>query len=56
VSGEDYITRSFKLCTPHQILFGCSNQKELDGRGKWHEWGTREVHTVFRWGDLMKTD
>jgi hypothetical protein len=21
-SGEDYITRSFMICTPHQILFG----------------------------------
>jgi hypothetical protein len=21
-SGEDYITRSFMLCTPHQISFG----------------------------------
>jgi hypothetical protein len=20
--GEDYITRSFMICTPHQILFG----------------------------------
>jgi hypothetical protein len=21
-NGEDYITRSFMTCTPHQILFG----------------------------------
>ena len=24
-NGEDYITRSFMLCTPDQILFGSSN-------------------------------
>jgi hypothetical protein len=27
-SGEDYITRSFMLCTPHQISFGRSSQED----------------------------
>ena len=27
--GDDYITRSFKICIPHQALFGWSNQEEL---------------------------
>jgi len=26
-SGEDYIKRSFMICTAHQILFGLSNQE-----------------------------
>jgi len=29
-SGEDYVTWSLMLCTPHQILFGWQNQ-EGDG-------------------------
>ena len=32
-SGEDYITRSFMLCTSHQILFEWSNKKGRDGQG-----------------------
>ena len=32
--GEDYITRSFMLCTcPHQISFGWPNQEDWDGQG-----------------------
>jgi len=27
-SGEDYITRSFIISTPHHILFGSSNREE----------------------------
>jgi len=27
-SGVDYIKRSFTICTPHQILYGLSNQEE----------------------------
>jgi hypothetical protein len=30
-TGE-HCMRSFMICTPHQILFGLSNQKELDGQ------------------------
>jgi hypothetical protein len=33
---EDYITKSFVLCTSHQIKFGCSNQEGLNGQGMWH--------------------
>jgi hypothetical protein len=27
-SGENYIIRSLMICTPHEILFGLSNQEE----------------------------
>jgi hypothetical protein len=45
MTGEDYITRTFMLCTPHQILVGSTHQEDLDG-------GTcsmyaGEVHTGF---------
>jgi len=52
-SGEDYIMRSFKICTPHQIIFGWSNQEEWDGRGMWQVWGTDKAHT---WKDKIKID
>ena len=45
-SGEDYITRSLILCTPHQILFRWSNWEEYDGLGKKHVWG-RGVYLVL---------
>ena len=35
------------LCTPCQILSGCSNQQVCDGWGMWHEWGTGEEPTGF---------
>jgi len=28
LSGENYINRSFIICSPHQILFGLSNKEE----------------------------
>jgi len=28
-SGEDYITRSFNFCTPHQTLFEGLNKKSI---------------------------
>jgi hypothetical protein len=40
-----YITKSFMLCTPHQISFGWSNQEDWDGQDMWHVCGRREVHT-----------
>ena len=40
-SGEDYITRSFMLCIPHQTLFGWPDQKHSDTRGMWHDWEMR---------------
>jgi hypothetical protein len=27
-SGENYIMRGLMICTPHSMLFGCSNKKE----------------------------
>jgi hypothetical protein len=44
---EDYITRSFMICTPHKILFGRSNQNDRDGRCMWHVCETGELHTGF---------
>ena len=42
---EECITRSFMICTPHQILFRWSiKENEMDG-GMWHGWGTGEVRT-----------
>ena len=36
VSGEHYITMSFMICTPNEILFVWSNQEEWDVRSMWH--------------------
>jgi hypothetical protein len=36
------------------MLFGRSNQEELDGRDMWHVWGRRDVHTTIRWGNEGK--
>jgi len=58
-------------CPPHQIWFGWSNQKELDGRDMWHISEAGEVHKVtvgrpewkrsfgrlgIRWEDNIKMD
>jgi hypothetical protein len=32
-SREDYVTKSFIICTAHQILLGLSNKEEWDGWG-----------------------
>jgi len=47
VSGENYIMRSFMICTVHQILFGRQNKAACDGRAMWHVWGRGEMHTGF---------
>jgi hypothetical protein len=52
-SGEDYITRSFMICAPNQILFG---QDEWDGQVVLHVWETAEIHTGLWFGDLRKRD
>jgi len=49
MSGEDYMTRNFTICTPHQILSGLSDQDERDRRGMRFVWGTGRVHTGFWW-------
>ena len=55
-NGEDYITRSFTLCTPHQILFGWANRDEREGLGMWHVWAIWGVYIGFRWGSLGERD
>jgi hypothetical protein len=44
-SSKNCITRSFMLCTPHQISFGWSSQEDWDGQNMWHVRGRGEVHT-----------
>ena len=41
--GEDYITGSCMMCSPHQILFGWSNVEEWDERDVVHVWKRGEV-------------
>jgi hypothetical protein len=36
--GEDYILRSFMICSSHQIVFAWSNQEERDQRDKGRVW------------------
>ena len=55
-SGEDYETRSFMICIPHQILYASSYLEQLDGRGMWHVWRTEDVYTGFWWGNLKERD
>ena len=54
-NGDDVIRKSFIICIPHQILFGCSNQVR-GGLGIWHVWGSGEVNTGFWWGNLREGD
>ena len=53
-SGENYITRSFMICTVHQISVGWSNQEEWNRQGMQHVWETEEVHTGFWWTNLRE--
>ena len=41
-------------CTPHQILFGLSNQEKSDGLGMLHLWETRNLYIGIRFGDLKE--
>jgi len=71
VTGKDYITRIFMMCT-HQMLFGWPNREEWDRQGMWHVWGERRgvyrvlvgkpkgkrplVRPRIRWDDNIKMD
>ena len=46
LNGENYIMRSLMICTPHQILFGRSNQEER-WTGHVARMRRREVHKGF---------
>jgi hypothetical protein len=50
-SGDDYITRSFKICTPYQI-----KSSRMSRAGHVARVGTGVVHTGFWWGNLMERD
>ena len=54
-NGEDCITKTFIICIPHQILFGCSNQVR-GWLGIRHVWESGEVNTGFWWGNLRETN
>jgi hypothetical protein len=32
-----------------KIIIERSNERRYDGRGMWHVWGRREVHSESRW-------
>ena len=54
-SGEDYKTRSFMICTPHQSL-GSSNNEAWDGWGMWHVWREGEAQTFFLGGETWRKE
>lgn len=44
-----------ELCgTPHEIVFGWSNEESWDGWGMWLAWGRGEAHRGFWWGNLKE--
>ena len=51
---ENYIIRSFMICTPHKIFLG-GQIKEWMG-GACGIWGRNEMHTGFWWVNLKKRD
>jgi hypothetical protein len=46
-SGENYIMRNLMICTPHPLLFGCSNREERNGRGMQHVGERRGVYRIL---------
>ena len=52
--GEDCITRSSMICTPHQILLGWSHQEERGCLGMCNVWGTGDMRKEFWRGDLRE--
>jgi len=45
LSAEDYIMRSFMICTLHQIVFEGSNRKESDSVGHVERMGERCIQS-----------
>jgi len=54
-AGENYIIRSFMICTPHKIFLGGQTKEEWMG-GACGIWGRNEMHTGFWWVYLKKRD
>ena len=46
-TGEHYISKSFMTSTAYPMWLGWWNQDGYDGRGMWHVWRVREIHTWF---------
>jgi hypothetical protein len=55
-NGEDYIKRSFVICTLHQILLEWLHEEERGGRGMGHVWWRVEMHKGFYWGSPRERD
>jgi hypothetical protein len=39
-----------------KIIIERSNQRRCDGRGVWHMWGRREVHSESWWENVKERD
>ena len=42
--------------TPHQLLFGWSNQEKLVETGMQHVWGRGDVNLRFWWGSMRERE
>ena len=54
-NGEGRITRSLKIHTAHQILFGWLNQSGWDWRGLCNAWRRRDMITSFWWRNTIES-
>ena len=52
-AGENYIIRSFMICTPHQIFLGGQIKEDWMG-GACGVWGRNKMHTGFGWINLKR--
>ena len=53
--GENYIIRSFMICTPHQIFLGGQIKEDRMG-GACGVWWRNEMYRGFWWVNLKKRD